>query len=301
MAQYRDLEEQMTGLDIEEEENESFVFEADIEEEVNKYDLCLVGRLLTEKNINTRAMRTKIADVWKPSMGINIKELEQGIFLFQFYHKEDKQWVLKGGPWKFDNAMLVLESVSPGENPLKVQLWHLNIWIQIHDLPMGVMMESVGKQLGNFFGEFLEYDTKNNTSIWRECMRVRIRLDVRKALKRRKKIVRKDGTEFTVSCKYERLGEFCFSCGMVTHTDRFCRKNIDRRGEDIGKEWGSWLRAPPRRAANQNQSKWLRDEDDATWEARIGRENNHHNSRGKIFQIKEMRLFRRVIIGRWLP
>lgn len=174
------------------------------------------------------------------------------------------RWVLRGGPWSFDNIMVVLDTVNMGEDPAKVELWYLNIWIQIHGLPMGFMTELVGKQLGNFFGDFLEYDTKNNTSIWRDCMRVKIRLDVRKPLKRKKKIVKKDGTELVVTCKYERLGEFCILCGMVTHTDHFCRRFMDSRGDDSLKEWGTWLRAPPRRAAGQNQSKWLREEDDAT-------------------------------------
>lgn len=53
----------MAGLNMEEEENEELVFEGDIEEEVDRYELCLVGRFLTEKNINTRAMKTKMADV----------------------------------------------------------------------------------------------------------------------------------------------------------------------------------------------------------------------------------------------
>ena len=89
--------------------------------------------------------------------------------------------------------MLALETVAAGENPAEVKTWYVNIWIQIHNLPMGYMLETVGKQLGNFFGEFPEYDAKNNTSIWRDCMRVRIRLDTRKPLKRKKKISKKDG------------------------------------------------------------------------------------------------------------
>lgn len=51
----------------------------------------------------------------------------------------------------FDNVMLVLETIVAGEDPLKVQLWHLNFWIQIHDLHLGFMLETVGKQLGIFF------------------------------------------------------------------------------------------------------------------------------------------------------
>nr|XP_017250903.1 PREDICTED: uncharacterized protein LOC108221543 [Daucus carota subsp. sativus] len=272
MANEEDIDQHMESLQIDEEENEAFVLEGDVDEGVNKYELCLVGRLLTEKSINVRAMKSKLADVWRPTMGINIKDLEQGLFLFQFYRKEDMQWVLKGGPWSFDNAMVALETVGVGQNPASVQPCFLNMWIQLYNLPVGYMLETVGKQLGNFFGEFLEYDVKNSTSIWRECMRIRIRLDVRKPIKRKKKIVKKDGQEFTVVCKYERLGEFCFVCGLVSHTDRFCRSPLNRGDEGVTKEWGSWLRAPPRRVAGQSQSKWLREEGDDTWEARIGRE-----------------------------
>lgn len=45
------------------------MFEEGIEEEINRYETCLVGHFLTEKNINTRAMRSKLVDVWKPTMG----------------------------------------------------------------------------------------------------------------------------------------------------------------------------------------------------------------------------------------
>lgn len=145
MADGRNIEQQMSRLGIEEEENESFASEGDIDEDINRYDLCLVGRLLTEKSVNVRAMKSKLADVWKPMMGINIKDLDQGKFLFQFFRKEDMQWVVKGGLWSFDNVMVALDTVVAGEDPVKVNTWYLNIWIQIHNLPMGYMMESVGK------------------------------------------------------------------------------------------------------------------------------------------------------------
>lgn len=85
-------------------------------------------------------------------MGINIKELDQGIFLLQFYIIGDLQWVMKGGPWTFDNVMFALEKVALGENPADVKLWFLNIWIQIHNLPMGFMMEE--SNLGTSSGVF---------------------------------------------------------------------------------------------------------------------------------------------------
>lgn len=101
------------------------------------------------------------------------------------------QWVMKGGPWSFDNVMIALKTISAGEDPAQVKTWYVNIWIQLFNLPMGYMLEAVGKQLGNFFGEFIEYDAKNNSSIWRDCMRVRIGLDVRNQLSVRRKLLRK--------------------------------------------------------------------------------------------------------------
>ena len=191
MTTMEDIEMQLEDLNIENEENEELVFDEGVEEECNRFELCIVGRFMTEKNINHRAMRTKLADLWKRAMGINIKELKSGIFLFQFYHKDDMNWVLSSGPWTFDGALLVMNTVKMGEDLVNVLLNEVDFWIQIHELPVGYMTEMVGKQLGNFFGTFLQYDAKNNSSIWREFMRIRIRVDVRKPLKRKKKIVKK--------------------------------------------------------------------------------------------------------------
>lgn len=76
MSHYSDLSDQMSNLNVEEEENVAFSFEGEVEEEINKYELCVVGRFLTERNINVRTMKTKIADIWRRAMGINIKEIE---------------------------------------------------------------------------------------------------------------------------------------------------------------------------------------------------------------------------------
>lgn len=60
-------------------------------------------------------------------MEISIKELEHGIYLFQFFHKEDIQWVIEGGPWMFDNVMIALGPITANEDPKRAPLWHVNI------------------------------------------------------------------------------------------------------------------------------------------------------------------------------
>lgn len=240
MASVHDIEMRLADIDIENEENEELVIEEGCEEDTNRFELCLVGRFLTEKSVNSRIMKTKMADIWRPAMGVTIKDLKSGLFLFQFYHNDDMQWVLNGGPWTFDNTLLVTSVIKQGEDPTKVLLVYADFWIQIYDLPVGFMSEAVGKQLSNFFGSFIQYDAKNNSNIWREFMRLRVRVDVGKPLKRKKKICKKDKTEVVVQCKYERLGDFCFVCGLLSHTERFCKKKLEESGGSVAREWGSW-------------------------------------------------------------
>lgn len=64
MASVDEINAQMAKMDIDIEENEELCFDEELEEESNKFDLCLVGRFLTEKNINVRAIRFNMADVW---------------------------------------------------------------------------------------------------------------------------------------------------------------------------------------------------------------------------------------------
>ena len=48
MARHEDIEMQLAELDIDGEENEQLVVEEGVDETVNKFELCLIGRFLTE-------------------------------------------------------------------------------------------------------------------------------------------------------------------------------------------------------------------------------------------------------------
>lgn len=113
--------------------------------------------------------------------------------------------------------------------------------------------------------------------VWREYMRIKIKVDVRKSLRRKKKISRKNRNNFVIPCRYEWLGDLCFTCEMLSHIERFSRKKIDQSVPDRTKEWGAWLRAPSRRGGGQIKSKWLKDDGDANCENRYGKENLNQN------------------------
>ncbi|MBA0876608.1 hypothetical protein Goshw_003678 [Gossypium schwendimanii] len=65
------------------------------------------------------------------------------------------------------------------------------------------MADAVVKQLGNFIGEFIEYDSAAVQLRYKRIMRVRVKVDVRKPIKRKKRIALKN--DESVYVKFEVL------------------------------------------------------------------------------------------------
>ncbi|MBA0805993.1 hypothetical protein Gohar_005470 [Gossypium harknessii] len=148
----------------------------------------------------------------------------------------DIERVLTGLPWTFNNHLLLLNKLVRGEDPLKVPLIFTPFWVQIHDVPIGLFSEMLAIQLGNFIGVFPEYDTSNLGKENRNYMRVRVQIDVRKPLKRKKKVLC-NGVRSYVKFKYERLSLFCFSCGILWHNDSFCEIKMMTQADTDELDW----------------------------------------------------------------
>ncbi|MBA0871455.1 hypothetical protein Goshw_025883 [Gossypium schwendimanii] len=67
-------------------------------------------------------------------------------------------WVIEGMPWFFNNHLLLPYNLQSGEDPVQLPLNNAIFWIQIHEFPP-------------------------------QFMRIKVRLDVRLALKRKKKVL----------------------------------------------------------------------------------------------------------------
>ena len=102
----------------------------------------------------------------------------------------DLRSVADTGPWMFDNILLLLHHHQPGDRPTQVPLFLVAFRIQVHDLPIGYMAESVGKQLGT---SLVTVWNMISTIIWRHCMGIRVAVDVLIPLVRYKMIKLRNG------------------------------------------------------------------------------------------------------------
>lgn len=175
-----------------------------------------MGTCLTDSYVHFPSLRNTLVDLWHPIGGIAIPDIGERRFLFKFFYAVDLKRVLDGLSWFFNNHLLLLREVLSNEDPLTINLYQVVFWIQVHDLPPGFMSEVMGCQFGDFLGNFLEYDSKSLSMGLYWYMQIRVRLEIRLPLKRRKKI--QFGEQFYyVNFKYEKLSLFYFIRGKLGH------------------------------------------------------------------------------------
>ncbi|KAH1074339.1 hypothetical protein J1N35_026667 [Gossypium stocksii] len=201
-----------------------------------------------------------MADLWHPIGGICISDLGDKRYLFQFFNEIDVQRVISGTPWFFNGHLLILQRIQQGEVPSMLVLNHTEFWIQVHEIPVGMMAESMGQKFGDFLGKFLEYDASSLALGRSSYMRIRVHLDVTAPLKRKKKIQMGDNSTAYVYFKYEKLSLFCFICGKLGHGESFCPLRLKIEPSKISDGWDLALHAVARRR-NTMVSRWLREAD----------------------------------------
>jgi hypothetical protein len=91
-------------------------------------------------------------------------------------------------------------------------------------------------------------------------MRLRVKVDVRQPLKKNTKVKNKEGGWCEVQFKYEKLGIFCFVCGIMGHAENKCEVRFAMEEDDGVRGWSNEIRAEPRRQGGRLVSRWLREE-----------------------------------------
>ena len=134
------------------------------------------------------------------------------------------------------------------------------IWVQVHNLPFGFMAEKIGNLMGNHIGRLVKYDFENSCGKRRKFMSIRVEINVHETLIQSWVFQCEGAKVVTTVLKYERMGNFCYKCGIIGHTHNYCSKKFGGVPEKMEKKWGPTLRAE----FNSNtgcleDNQWLRD------------------------------------------
>jgi hypothetical protein len=89
-------------------------------------------------------------------------------------------------------------------------------------------------------------------------------------LKKETKVKDIEGKWCTVKFKYEKLGIFCFVCGVMGRAENKCEVRFAMEHDDGRREWSAEIRAENRRQGGKFTSRWLREEGGGSSDAHGG-------------------------------
>lgn len=97
------------------------------------------------------------------------------------------------------------------------------------------------KAIGDFFGKFVQFDENNYDGWCKTFLRIRVENNVNQPLRSKIRIKIIGGEWAWISFRYERLLHFCFVCGLIGHTKKFCPKSFEGAPLSTKKEYGPWI------------------------------------------------------------
>ena len=227
-----DVCEKWSSLDLSEYHDDVLVVD---DEEISDNSMCgeyvLLEKLLCNKKYNKKVLKAVIGGLWKTTGNIKTKDLEDDVICFPFDRPRDKRKVIDLRPWLFDRSLIILYDPSGREGNPPI-FTHSEFWIQLHGLPILARTPKMGELLGKRLGTVTKVDKNKDGHCKDNFVRIRVNIDVTAPLRRGFHVQLGSKSEKTwIDVKYERLGDFCFDCGYLGHSWKFCpRKQQSRPG-----------------------------------------------------------------------
>lgn len=209
------------------------------------------------ENISPKLVEKAMSNAWSPRFGMEMKPVADNLYLFRFNHRLDINKVLREGPWRVKDYLLVVKEALPGYLIPKEELVDVPFWVQMYGIPPMWHREEVIRFVGSLIGRVLEVDPKVRRSSPTSPLFVRVRVDINTLVKLvRGTTVELDDLPVLVAFRYERLFNFCYWCGLVDHVLADCEEAL-KLGFVMDKcEYGDWLRDIHPRPTPWDNSPW---------------------------------------------
>ncbi|KAK6136615.1 hypothetical protein DH2020_029648 [Rehmannia glutinosa] len=226
------------------EKEEIALEEKDVSKSKAECARSLLGKSFGSKKINFAGLRNTLLNIWQTRDPLTVREIGNNLFQFIFQNQEDKNRVLKGKTWTFDNQYLLLREWSEDILEKVESINTVELWVQIWNLPFHWISLDTGRKIGKKFSFVSDVNIPDAGNI--KGMHIRILADINldKPLLRGTNIKLGEETHW-LDFRYENLQGFCFYCGLVGHSEKGCQsRREDLRKNDFKEDqFGDWLRA----------------------------------------------------------
>lgn len=85
-------------------------------------DCWLLGRVCTSQAFNVKAFKSVFTKLWQAREKVEIRDIGANLFTIHFFSRQDRDFVVKTGPWHFDGFVVVLKELDVDAVPTQVPL-----------------------------------------------------------------------------------------------------------------------------------------------------------------------------------
>jgi hypothetical protein len=125
----------MKQLGLMEEDLDDMIFEEEPEQPVEATRWLAIARVCIEGEYSTFWFLKNMRTTWDLAHNVKTRTPEPNLHMFQFACLGGWERVIEGGPWSFRGNPVVIVPWDGFMKPSTIELFHIDIWIQIHDLP----------------------------------------------------------------------------------------------------------------------------------------------------------------------
>uniref|UniRef100_A0A7N2LS13 DUF4283 domain-containing protein n=1 Tax=Quercus lobata TaxID=97700 RepID=A0A7N2LS13_QUELO len=174
-----------------------------------------------------------------------IAEVGSNLFQFKFKIEFDLERVLRGGPWPFDNQVLMVRRWQAGMTAKDVKFNVVGLWVQIWGVPFDMVCPQVAREVGSRLGMVEEVEQRRRNDMQNLFMRVKVAIPISKPIRRGGFLLGLDRQRTWATFKYERLPIFCHYCGLLGHDLKHCASHFatTKNGGEVICQYGDWLKA----------------------------------------------------------
>lgn len=209
-----------------------------------KNTLSLVGRLLNPDHQSMSNLILNLPRKWQKSDRIRGVALSNERFQFIFRTEHDLVEILEKGVHTFNEWSIALERWT--EDPPPDSLQFVPIWVQIRNIPINHYTYDSIMLLGELVGQVTEVVFDPEQPISQGFVRVKVKFDVSRPLRKSKVINLPKGKTTTVWYHYERIQKRCYHCQRLTHEKDVCPLLIrERQVQTLERKLGKKVEKPP--------------------------------------------------------
>lgn len=250
-AEADEVQKQLEKLGLKEEESKRVVEikDDDIDETDRDFQSSVACKSLSIQTIKADGFSNLMPKIWGLEGNIKITKAGKNLFICKFRNQRFKNRVIWGGPWSFDDAIILFEEPKGNSSIEELDFRYVDFLVHFHNLPRVCFCRKYAEALGNSIEKFMEAESDEKGKMEGENLRVKVRLDINQPLRRGTNIKTGSMAEKKwIKITYEKLPDFCYFCGKLRHIDQECEEEGADRTTD--RDFGVDLR-------ETQSSKWI--------------------------------------------